>query len=349
MTTQPQLIGAFISFGALVAVFILGISRRKPLPKQVDVTQRPALSLALLAVSAVFIGVKIAWIDRCDVCFRYASPPGQAVSAQHQQRANFGGHIELLGYDVPSTEIESGQQLPLTLYWRATAPVPHNYQVFVHLTNPATTLWGQSDKLNPGDFPSSRWPLDRFVWDDHRLQVLPGTPPGEYRLAVGLYDLNSGRRAPVFDDAGQIVGDSVFLDSVMKVVAPSVPPVLESLQMQSRIDRDYGGSRLLGWSIESPIVQTPNFVRLTLFWQGMADQSAPRTVQSELIDRAGNSTQAIKSIVPGLARGEIRRDQIGFWLPPDFPAGVYGIRAKVLDENRQVMDTLDVTSIEVQP
>ena len=176
--TQPQLIGGFISFGALVAVFILGISRRKPMLAREKVAQRPVFSLALLLISVGFLVAKVVWVDRCDTCFRYTSPPGQALGAQHQQRANFGGHIELLGYDLSSTEIESGQPLPLTLYWRATAPVPHNYQVFVHLANPATTLWGQSDKLNPGNFPSTRWPLDRFVWDDHRLQVLPGNAAG---------------------------------------------------------------------------------------------------------------------------------------------------------------------------
>ena len=118
------------------------------------------------------------------------------------------------------------------------------------------------------------------------------TPPGEYRLSVGLYDLGSGQRAPVFDDTGQIVGDNVVLDTVVKVTAPRVPPAIDSLQMQGRIDRDYGGSRLLGWSIESPIVQTPNFARLTLFWQGNVDQAAAQTVQAELVDRAGNSVQA---------------------------------------------------------
>jgi hypothetical protein len=346
--TQPQLIGALVSFGALVTIFILGVSRRTPALTRDVATQRPAFAGALLIVSAAFLVVKIAWVDHCDACFRYTSPPGQVLGAQYQQRANFGGHIELLGYDLPAVEVESGQALPLTLYWRATAPVPHNYQVFAHLSNPATTLWGQSDKLNPGDFPSTRWPLDRFVWDDHRLQVLPGTPPGEYRLSVGLYDLSSGQRAPIFDDAGQIVGDNVVLDTVVKVTVPSVPPAIDSLPIQSRIDRDYGGSRLLGWSIESPIVQTPNFVRLTLFWQGLADQGVSHTVRAELIDRAGQSAQVIESAVPRLARDEIRRDQIGFWLPPEFPEGTYDIRITVLDENQQVVDTVPVTTLEVK-
>ena len=347
--TQPQLIGALVSFGALVAIFILGVSRRKPMATKREVkTQRPTFSVALLIVGAAFLVGKMAWVDRCDACFRYTSPPGQALGAQHQERANFGGHIELLGYDLPSVEVASGQQLPLTLYWHATAPVPHNYQVFVHLTNPATTLWGQSDKLNPGDFPSTRWPLDRFVWDDHWLPVLPGTPPGEYRLSVGLYDLNSGQRVPIFDEAGQIVGDNVVLDTSVQVTVPNAPPAIDSLQIQNRIDRDYGGSHWLGWSIESPIVQTPNFARLTLFWQGNADQSAVHTVRAELLNRAGKSAQVIESPVPQLGRDEIRRDQINFWLPPDFPIGTYDLRVKILDENQQVVDTQDISSLEVK-
>ncbi len=153
--TQPQLIGGLISFGALVAMFVLAVSRRKPIGDQ----HRGSLRDVLLSLRRSVVGQrwsfwasKSAVIDRCDACFRYTSPAGQALGAQHQQRANFGGHIELLGYDLPSIEVEAGQPLPLTLYWHATAPVPHNYQVFVHLTNPATTLWGQSGQTQSGRF-----------------------------------------------------------------------------------------------------------------------------------------------------------------------------------------------------
>jgi hypothetical protein len=59
--------------------------------------------------------------------------------------------------------------------------------------------------------------LDRFVWDDHRLQVLPDTPPGEYQLSVGLFLLEDGRRAPVFDGAGQIVAEHVVLSTTIQV------------------------------------------------------------------------------------------------------------------------------------
>ena len=156
-------------------------------------------------------------IDRCETCFRYTSPPGQVLGAQFKQIAHLGGHIDLLGYDLATQEVQAGGVLPLTLYWKATAPVPNNYQVFAHLSAPDGTVWGQSDKLNPGDFPSTRWPLDKYVWDDHMLQIKPDAPPGEYQLSVGLYLLQDGRRAPVFDDAGQIVADQVVLKTTITV------------------------------------------------------------------------------------------------------------------------------------
>jgi hypothetical protein len=164
-----------------------------------------------------------------------------------------------------------------------------------------------------------------------------------------LYDLATGQRAPVMDDKGQIVGDNVILDTAVRVVPAQTPPAIESLQMQARIDRDYAASRLLGWSLESADLQRPNFARLTLFWQGLAAETARRTARAELLDRAGRAAQTIDSIVPGLRRDDIRRDQIGFWLPPDFPAGPYVVRLTILDENQQVVDVVDVTSIEVKP
>ena len=356
LATPPQLVGGLISFGALVLIFVLAVSQRRPATRPRQPAAAPAFLPVLLGVGLAFLGVKMVVLDRCDACFRYTSPAGQALGAQHQQRASFGGHIELLGYDLPSVEVESGQSLPLTLYWHATAPVPYNYQVFAHLSNPPTTLWGQSDKLNPGDFPATRWPQDRFVWDDHQLQVLPGTPPGDYQLSVGLYDRNTGQRAPVFDDKGQIVADNVVLDTVVRVTAPRVPPAPEALQMQARIDRDYRSSRLLGWSLESPVVQKPNFARLTLFWQGMtqpaaqsAAHPAAQSVQAALIDQAGKPAQVVESTAPALQPTEIQRAPISFWLPPEFPPGTYKAQIEIRDEQQQIIDTIELTTLEVKP
>jgi len=224
--TQPQLIGTFVSIATVMGVVVLALLKR--LAKSTGALRRAStlsfpLSVSpslLLTIGIIFLATKIVVLDRCDSCFRYTSPPGQVLGAQFKQMAHVGGHIDLLGYDLPSLEVESGGVLPLTLYWKATAPVPKNYQVFAHLAQPGVAPWGQSDKLNPGDFPTTRWPLDKYVWDDHRLSIRPDTPPGDYHLSVGLYTLGDGQRAPVFDNNGQIIGDSVTLDAIVHVTSP---------------------------------------------------------------------------------------------------------------------------------
>ncbi|MBI5563439.1 MAG: hypothetical protein HY870_00985 [Chloroflexi bacterium] len=217
--TTPQLIGTIISIAALIALVGLSLKLR---PHPASCILHPASRTApiLLAITLLFLITKITAIDRCDSCFRYTSPPGQVLGAQHKQIAHLGGHIDLLGYDISATEIQPGGVLPLTVYWKATALVPYNYQVFAHINAADGTVWGQSDKLNPGDFPSTRWPPDKYVWDDHKVQLKPDTPPGEYQLSVGLYLLEDGRRAPVFDDDGQIVADHVVLTTTIQVRQP---------------------------------------------------------------------------------------------------------------------------------
>jgi 6-pyruvoyl-tetrahydropterin synthase related domain len=348
--TTPQIVGTLISLAALFGLIVLVVIKQPTGAAAFSLIPSFSPSL-LLAVSIIFFATRLIVVDRCDSCFRYTSPAGQVSGAQYTQAAHLGGHIDLLGYDLPSLNVEAGQALPLTLYWRATAPVPVNYQVFAHLTRPDTVLWGQSDKLNPGDFPTTRWPLDKYVWDDHLLRVLPGTPPGDYRISIGLYTLDNGQRAPVFDAAGQIVGDSVTLNTLVHVTRPAAAPTIALLNMQGVIDRDYNGAHLLGWSIESTQLVAPNFARLTLFWRSDADRLPNQHARVELIDRAGRVAQAAESNLYPMAewtKSEIVRDQDALWLPPNFPPDGYTVRVQVMAEDDTTLDTLDLSQIEVK-
>jgi hypothetical protein len=50
------------------------------------------------------------------------------------------------------------------------------------------------------------------------IQLKPETPPGTYRLEVGLYDPATFARLPVSDAQGQSLGDRVLLDTPLEVV-----------------------------------------------------------------------------------------------------------------------------------
>ena len=122
--------------------------------------------------------------------------------------ANFGDQIALLGYHVAGEPAAPGDTLELTLFWQAQRPLAIEYQVFVHVLDAGGQLVAQSDKLNPGEFPTHRWPADRYVPDNHRLILPDDLPLGDYTVAIGLWVQSEGWRLPVFDDSGAAVRDA---------------------------------------------------------------------------------------------------------------------------------------------
>jgi hypothetical protein len=220
--TPPRRLGYLLSglsLAALGAVVIsLRVHRRARHPAALGgpasgLGRQATISLALVFVA--FAGLKAA-SDRLG-WFRFTSTGDEVRVAQHQQFVRLGQDFALLGYDLPRQQAGPGQTVPVTLYWKALDQPDHNYQVFVHLMGPDSQLWGQSDKLNPADFPTSRWPTDHYVRDEHMPQLKPDAPPGTYLVVVGLWDAASGQRLPVFDASGNAVGSGVVLPLPIEV------------------------------------------------------------------------------------------------------------------------------------
>jgi len=127
--------------------------------------------------------------------------------------ANFSDQIRLAGLDLPAEPLSPGDTLPLTLIWQATAPVERNWTVFVHLTDAAGQIIAQQDQIpGAGQFPTTGWLPGEYLTDPYALVLPPQTPPGAYRLEIGLYDANDFSRLPLVA-GGQITGDHITLES----------------------------------------------------------------------------------------------------------------------------------------
>jgi hypothetical protein len=144
--------------------------------------------------------------------FRLQSEGLDVARAQEKVYFEVGEYVALIGYDWRPAG--AGDVAELTLYWKALRPVPVNYRVFVHLRDSAGEVAALSDMLHPGNFPTTRWSVTRYVRDPHQLSIPAGIPPGDYRLAVGLWLMADGQRMPVRDAAGNYLGDSLFIESV---------------------------------------------------------------------------------------------------------------------------------------
>jgi hypothetical protein len=139
---------------------------------------------------------------------RVFTPP----TIQHPFRANLGGQVKLLGYDLQSNRVWADQSLQLTLYWQAIREMTTSLTVFSHVEGDQRRVWGQHDGL-PGMSlkPTDTWIAGEVVTDRHVLTFDPATPPGRYRLIVGMYDLASRDRLPAFDEKGQRWQDDAIM------------------------------------------------------------------------------------------------------------------------------------------
>jgi len=133
-----------------------------------------------------------------------AKPNPQPIAPEPQQpaTANFADQIELLGYTVEPGQGAPGQPLRITLYWRALAPPPADYTVFVHLRQPGGGNVAQADHRPLGNiFPTSLWPVGETIRETSELALPPELQPGDYELWAGLYRLNTLERLPVQADS----------------------------------------------------------------------------------------------------------------------------------------------------
>ena len=103
--------------------------------------------------------------------------------------------VQLIDYDAP-TIWKPGCTCDLTLHWGAFAPLPKDYQVFMHLRDPKTNqIVAQADGPPlDGWYPTSWWPVGEAIVDERSFTLPTDVPLGKYDLVVGLYDLVSGER-----------------------------------------------------------------------------------------------------------------------------------------------------------
>jgi len=110
-------------------------------------------------------------------------------------RFDLGGRVRLAGYELSARVVRPGDTLELVLYWQALANMDRDYTVFTQLLDEEPRIWAQDDHQPlQGAYPTSRWAPGDVIRDVYRLRVREDTPPGVYRLEVGMYLLSTGER-----------------------------------------------------------------------------------------------------------------------------------------------------------
>jgi hypothetical protein len=141
-----------------------------------------------------------------------------------QSRKNYslGDGIELIGHTIEtaaaSGHIQPGRTITVTLHWRALEPVERDYTVFVQLLDEAGQVRGQHDSPPvSGRYPTSNWLPGQIVSDETVLTLAPNLPAGGYQIAVGMYELDTGRRLEVKGENGEMRGDAILLEPELQI------------------------------------------------------------------------------------------------------------------------------------
>jgi hypothetical protein len=286
----------------------------------------------------------------------YATPLSFVSQSTSPLNVTFGDRINLIGYAIGASEARAGDLLPLVLTWRASQSPTQNYKVFVHMLDRHDHIVAQRDSEPlSGRSPTTSWQPGQSIADNYGLLVAPGTPPGEHRIEVGMYDLATGARLPVSVE-GKPVGDRLLL-STMRVTKPTPPPI-DALGMEHTRQIDFSAVRLLGYDFDklgfegqrgAPI-RPGEPLHITLYWQALAKPTDNLALVLQVLDGSGHvwaeqRNGPVDGDYPAAQweAGEIVRDQHVVFLPGDLPANWYVLRLTVNSR------PFDLESFSVQP
>ena len=113
-------------------------------------------------------------------------------------RVPFGADLQLDGFRLASRELRAGGTLGLNLYWSALRPgwQPRGLGAWVHILNEQGKVVFQADRSVDAEWRAT--PQDERLAPALSESPIPtGVPPGRYRIVVGAYPLDGGKRLDV--------------------------------------------------------------------------------------------------------------------------------------------------------
>jgi hypothetical protein len=132
--------------------------------------------------------------------------PSPTPPMPHEPWANFGDELQLTGYELPAPDVEPGDEIPVTLLWRAwETPLPTIVSA-LEIRDIEGRVVAKEEVGLGGAYPSTLWGREELVREVRRsLEVPEGVSPGTYTLTLTLQAVKaSGKREvlPVWSDAG---------------------------------------------------------------------------------------------------------------------------------------------------
>jgi hypothetical protein len=129
------------------------------------------------------------WVG--DVRFAVYATSQEADAAASPLNIKFDDKIILHHVIISGDLFSPGDIIPISLSWSAVAPLDKRYKVFLHIVDQDGAIVAQQDIEPAGSAsPTTTWRPGEIVVGNQAVLLPPGVAPGEYRLLVGLYEMN---------------------------------------------------------------------------------------------------------------------------------------------------------------
>ncbi len=220
----------------------------------------------------------------------YAKPPilspEGAADISNPLTINFGNKIELLGYELATHKLTAGEFLPITLYWRCLTGMSENYTVGLGVLGPDGEGYGQLTAYpGHGNYATSLWKPGDIIRDSYQVRVRGKFPaPGLARIHLALYTYPEEEYLCVLDSQGQPT-DRVAIFGRIGVASAHPPEYTIEHPLHYRLGDQIA---LVGYEMEGEVFNV-GCLRLTLYWQALADMGEDYTVFLHLIDEQGQT------------------------------------------------------------
>ena len=267
----------------------------------------------------------------------------------HPADFNFGDKLRLLGYT------QTGER-QVTLFWEALQDLDKDYRVSIILRDTLGQSWGLWDgRPSAYLYPTDRWSVGEVIFGRHDLSLLPGSPPGDYGLEVGVYTEDDPVGLDVLDPAGAPQGKRAMLGAVRLAVRAAT---MEEVELSNSTQREMGAGLLLeGWELGREEAQPGDRLLLTLVWSVASQPVGDHQVQV-LITDAGQQTLDAGVFLPTniwhptsiWLPGQAWRGQITFRLPVQAQDGEASLAIQLVGDGGQALGPLvELTSIQIMP
>lgn len=206
---------------------------------------------------------------------------------------------ELIEVCLSDGPFMAGKTLLVGLHWRPLRTPDRRLKITVQLLDARGQVIVQRDGEPAGESrPTTAWQTDEIVVDNHGLALPIGTPPGDYRLIVAVYDAETGSRLSVSQ------GDAVELAQPTLIRTDQSLP-LSIVPVRHRQTLEFAHLKAKGFEFHrksfahapSTPLDTGDMLQVTLYWQ--APTPLPATWPDDLTMRLLLGSQAVEAPLAG--------------------------------------------------